>query len=409
MTDRKNSKSLLLSAEKDSTYAEPSFYSDIFNRKQNIFCAWNLWNFSEVNLDFFASETENDAILNKWITKEIKILVECWYPDEDFDTRRFAKLYNKGIKYNEIRKTANLPDSLFFILQGMFQYRHIRSLDKNIYKRMLANWPDLFFPNNKERLDKASCHAIENELRKFKKDIETILEKCFEIPLPRIRSYQGFIFAANFLFECLRYNKCPTRRKTQFDIFSLITFKSIFNFCYNLPLEYPVLHNIAYHFQELRKFAENNKGISDGCFLDFLFKYIDSEFAISDKSLFPELDKYKVPDKYIKNLTQDFSQDRLHYIAKDLSDKCGDDCNGIIYEVLRQAAVGLILSERTDDKNILTSLLEHDQKKSNDSDLPLILYLIAAGLNSYSTAMDYQRTRLANEFKKSKNSRSIKE
>ena len=116
-----------------------------------------------------------------------------------------------------------------------------------------------------------------------------------------------------------------------------------------------------------------------------------------------------MPDKYIKNLTQDFSQDRLHYIAKDLSDECGDDCNGIIYEVLRQAAVGLILSERTDDKNILTSLLEHDQKKSNDSDLPLILYLIAAGLNSYSTAMDYQRTRLANEFKKSKNSRSIKE
>lgn len=474
MIDKKASKSRQTSQKKDNAPAEPSFYSDIFNRKQSIFFYWAIFNFSEETFDFIASkmpdektdEKTDEKEVSRWITKEIKSLMDCFFPEENIDTRRFAILYRKGMKKKAIDKTTKMPESLFYILKGMFNSKFtlankekkppkkklskeeieecarkkieaetekmfkvlmqgspiktpvkrsdIREIQvqrellrlKECYLTDLGNWPNLFLPCSTE-ISSGKGILIEKELKKFKVDIKKLLGKCFEKPFPILRTYQAFIFSANILFELLRY-PCPNFRENEFAIFSLLTYKAIFNLCNAIPFEYPILKDVAYKFKELQECARKQSDIADGAFLDTLVSYMDSAFKKPSETSFPDPDKFKVSDKYIKTLTQDFTHDKLHPIAQYLSNECGDDCNGLIYWLIKQVAVGLIISEQTEDKNHFTSLLEQDQK-SADSNLPQILFLIASGLNSYSAAYDHKRTLLANETKKRKNSRSIKE
>ena len=385
--------------EKTVEHEEPPFYSDIFSRKQGIFVGWQFWHFSEENLNRLAFEGAHEAEVDRWVKRDLKAIFDNLYTDEELDPRRFPTLYRKGIRYGEIRQTESLEDSLYFVLKGMLCCRGIREFDKDKYIRALTDWDNLFFPTASDK---------ESELNKFKERVISILDKCFKIPRPKPRSYQSFIFAANFLFECLRC-QCPESRENQFAIFSLLTFKSIFNRCFEMPFEYPILYNIAYEFSVLKDIAGKQRDIADGDFLDSLFKGIDSEFEFPDQEICARPDQYKVPDGYIEKLTKDFSLDKLHGIAKCLSDSCGDDCNGLIYTLLKQAAVGLIIAERSQEKEILTSLLEREIN-SPDSDLPLILYLIVSGLNSYSFANNCKNTTHANEVrKKRKKERSIKE
>ena len=393
--------------QEDLTH-ESSFYSEIFNKKQKIFSLWLLIEeFSEYNLNYLVSKCKKKEFVDKCIRQELGILMGSFYPDEKIDPRRFVNIYRKWLKQG-VNKTATIPNTLYFLLSGMIQYKKISLLHKEDYINNFSNWPALFLPDEIELEDKANKGLIETELNKFRNDIQLKFRKCFEIPPPTIRSYQGFIFSANFLFEFLHYD-CPQRREKRFAVFSLLTFKSIFNLCFLLPFEYSILHNIAYndYFLKLKKKAKAQKDIVNGDFLETLLNGIISEFEIPFKGKITGTEDFKIPDGYIKELTCDFSQDKLDSLAKNISERCADDCNGLIYSLLRQAAIGLALSERTDDKKLLTSLLQRDQEEFPDSDLPLILYLIASGLNRYSTAIACKNTRNATETKKAKKAKNI--
>ena len=461
MTKKSNIKSSQSSPEKDNKPEIPPFYSDIFNRKQKIFFYWELFIFTEETFDFIASRKSDEKEVTRWITKEIKSIMDRFFPEENIDPRRFATQYRKGIKNDAIDKTEKMPDSLCYILKGMVNYSkftlankkakppkqetekfaqkeietetkklieeyfsapskktpvkksNIREIQaqkdllrlKECYLTKLNGWSNLFFPYETEA-SSGKRDLISKELEKFKVDIKNLLGKCFENPFPNLRAYEAFIFSANILFELLRY-PCPKCREKEFGIFALLTFKSIFNLCNALPFEFSILKDIAYAFEDLQKCAREQRDIADGPFLDKLVYFIDSALKKPSEISFPDTDKYDVPDKYIRTLTQDFSHDKLHAIAQYLSGACGDDCNGLTYWLIKQAAVGLIISERTEDKDLLASLLEQEQK-SADSNLPQILYLIASGLNSYSVAYDHKKTHQANEEKRKK-SRSIKE
>ena len=444
--------------EKNNEPKVPPFYSNIFNRKQLIFSYWQIFIFSESIFDFLASKRTDEKEVTRWITKEIKSLMDHIFHEKNIDPRRFATQYRRGMKNDAIDKTEKMPDSLYYILKGMINYskftltnKKAKSLKKDPSKKIsaefnrsveyvlhpetakrtpvmnscvidvhaqeelsrlkecyltkLEDWPNLFFPYEHEALS-GKRDLIFKELRKFKADIKAILEKCFMNPFPNIRTYQAFIFSADILFELLRY-PCPKYRENEFAIFSLLTFKSIFNLCNALPFEYPIVKVVADKFKVLQKCAREQRDITDGAFLDKLISFIDSELKKPSETSFNDPEKFKVSDKYIETLTQDFSHDKLHAIARYLSDACGDDCNGLIYWLIKQVSVGLIISEQTEDKDLLASLLAQEQK-SADSNLPQILYLIAYGLNSYSSAYDHKKTLLANEEKRKK-SRSIKE
>ena len=137
-----------------------TFYSDIFNQKQDIFFGWQLWNFSEENLNSLVSQGSHEKIVDKWITKELKALLDNFYVDETFDSRRFVTLYRKGMRCGEIRQTPHLQDSLYFVLKGMFQYSQIQMLDKNRYLSELKAWANLFFPNSDEGKDRDQCILV---------------------------------------------------------------------------------------------------------------------------------------------------------------------------------------------------------------------------------------------------------
>ena len=404
MADKNVCNTILSSDQKqDDLPHEPEFYSNIFNKKQKTFSLWLLLQeFSAYNLNRLLSKCDGNKFVDKCIRRELCILMDSFYLDENIDPRRFVNIYRKWLRQGII-KTKTIPDSMYFLVSGMVLCKKISRLHKEDYTKNFYYWPALFLPNKNESGDTAKNVSVEKELDKFKNDILLIFNKCFEIPLPTIRSYQGFIFSANFLFEFLRY-KCPKRREDQFAIFSLLTFKSIFNLCFLIPFEYSILHNIAYKdtFSKLQEKANKQNDIADGDFLETLLEGIISEFEIPIKGKIIESEDFKIPDGYIKNLTRDFSNDELDPLAQNLSERCADDCDGLIYSLLRQAATGLTLSERTEDKNLLASLLRREQKEFPDSDLPLILYLIASGLNRYSAAIACKNTKNATKAKKSK-------
>ena len=78
---------------------------------------------------------------------------------------------------------------------------------------------------------------------------------------------------------------------------------------------------------------------------------------------------------------------------------CGEDTSHLIELLIKQASIGLTLSERTDEKEYLENFL---RRNINNHDLAYALYLIVSGLNSYSAEDNYQKTLLLNLEKNAK-------
>ena len=370
-------------AEKQSFI--PEFYSDIFNTNQSLFMGWQLrTGFSEYELEHIKSKASESR--NSWIRKELSGIMKDWLPDQykDFDSRRYNSLYDKGMRYNEIVKTPTLPDSLYFLLKGMLTLHSIEKLDSKEYTKRFPEWEGLFLRINKKD-------------SQFRADIEKVLSDVFVKPLPKKRSYQGIIFSGYLLFRLLKY--LPPEDKTgKYKVFVLLMFKSVFNLCFDLPFEFPVTAKIIEDFELLQHYSRKSS-FEDNPFLSILSDRFEQQLKSNLERNYLEPPSHKCPDNYICELTRNFSETPLCGLAQQLSSMCGEDTSHLIELLIKQASIGLTISERTDEKAYLENFL---RKNIDNSDLAYALYLIVSGLNSYSAEDNYQKTSSLNLEKNAK-------
>ena len=370
-------------AEKQSFI--PEFYSEIFDTNQSLFMGWQLrTGFSEYELEHIKSKASENR--NSWIRKELSGIMKDWLPDQykDFDSRRYNSLYDKGMRYNEIVKTPTLPDSLYFLLKGMLTLHSIEKLDSKEYTKRFPEWEGLFLRINKKD-------------GQFRADIEKVLSDVFAKPLPQKRSYQGIIFSGYLLFRLLKYSP-PEDKTGKYKVFVLLMFKSVFNLCFDLPFEFPVTAKIIEDFEFLQNYARKSS-FKDNPFLSILSDRIEQQLKSNLERNYLETPSHKCPDNYICELTRNFSETPLCGLARQLSSMCGEDTSHLIELLIKQASIGLTISERTDEKAYLENFL---RKNIDNSDLAYALYLIVSGLNSYSAKDNYQKTSSLNLEKNAK-------
>ena len=175
-------------------------------------------------------------------------------------------------------------------------------------------------------------------------------------------------------------------------------FKSVFNLCFDLPFEFPVTAKIIEDFKILQNYARESS-FADGPFISILSARIEQQLESNLERNYLETPSHKCPDNYIYELTRNFSETPLCGLAQQLSSMCGEDTSHLIELLIKQASIGLTISERTDEKAYLENFL---RKNIDNSDLAYALYLIVSGLNSYSAADNYQKTSSLNLEKNAK-------